>query len=317
MGGLLTADPSQDQHSRGIIFGVIAYGLWGMFPLYFALLRSVSAPEIVAHRVIWSFLFLIIILSFTKGWSGLWIALRSRGSVGLLAIAAVALSLNWLVYIYSVTTNQLVQGSLGYFINPLVSVALGVVLFRERLRVMQWSAIGLAVIAVVILTLSYGHLPWIGLTLAFSFASYGLIKKYVGFGAVDSLAIETAVLTPFAIILLLFMESTARGVFVQGGLSISTLLMLLGPVTAVPLLAFGAAATRIPLSMLGVLQYITPLCIFIFGVTVFHESMSPSRWLGFFFIWVALMIFSTDAIRNVRSSTRDQRQELLTVMEPD
>ena len=276
-----------------------------------------SPLEIVAHRVIWSLAFLAIILSFTHGWGGLRASMRDRKSVGLLAVAAVALSINWLVYVYSVSTNQVVQGSLGYFINPLVSVALGVIVLRERLRVMQWTAVGLAIFAVVILTFSYGHLPWIGLTLAFSFASYGLIKKYVGFGAVDSLAIETAVLCPFAVILLLFMESTARGVFVQGGLSISTLLILLGPVTAVPLLAFGAASTRIPLSMLGVLQYITPLIIFTLGVTVFHDSMSPSRWVGFFIIWIALMIFSTDAVRNVRRTTRDRRQEELTVMEPD
>ena len=291
-----------------------------MFPLYFALLDSVSPFEIVAHRVIWSLVLLCIIITITRGWAKLRTALRDRKSIGLLAVASVALSINWLVYIYSVSINEVVQASLGYFINPLVSVALGVILLGERLRKVQWLAVGLAVLAVLVLTFSYGAVPWISLILAFSFGFYGLLKKYVGFGAVESLTIETAVLSPVAIILLITLESSLVAAFVQDGLGISLLLILLGPVTAIPLLAFGAAATRLPLSMMGLLQYITPIVIFTFGVTVFHDSMSTSRWIGFFMVWIALLLFSIDAMRSAKSAGNDRRSALarsLEVTEPD
>ena len=246
--------------------------------------------------------------------------MRDRKSIGLLAVASVALSINWLVYVYSVSINEVVQASLGYFINPLVSVALGVILLGERLRKVQWLAVGLAVLAVLVLTFSYGAVPWISLILAFSFGFYGLLKKYVGFGAVESLTIETAVLSPVAIILLITLESSLVAAFVQDGLGISLLLILLGPVTAIPLLAFGAAATRLPLSMMGLLQYITPIVIFTFGVTVFHDSMSTSRWIGFFIVWMALLLFSIDAMRSAKSAGNDRRSALarsLEVTEPD
>ena len=320
MGRILTDPDEHKRYTRGLLFGVAAYGLWGMFPLYFALLDSVSPIEIVAHRVIWSLLLLCLILTLTRGWSKLRLALRDGKSIGLLTVAAVALSINWLVYVYSVSINEVVQASLGYFINPLVSVALGVILLGERLRRMQWFAVGLAVIAVLVLTFSYGSVPWISLILAFSFGFYGLLKKYVGFGAVESLTIETAVLSPVAIILLITLESSLAAAFIQDGLTITLLLLLLGPVTAIPLLAFGAAATRIPLAMLGLLQYTTPILIFTFGVTVFHDSMSPSRWIGFIIVWIALLLFSVDAVRKARITTRSRRGDLaesLIVIEPD
>ena len=291
-----------------------------MLPLYFAQLDSVSPFEIVAHRVIWSLVLLCIIITATRGWPKLRQALRDRKSVGLLAIASVALSINWLVYVYSVSINELVQASLGYFINPLVSVALGVILLGERLRKVQWFAVGIAVFAVFVLTFSYGAIPWISLILAFSFACYGLIKKFVGYGAVESLTIETAVLSPVAIIYLVTLESSLAAAFVEGGTAISLMLLLLGPITAIPLLAFGAAATRLPLSMLGLLQYITPIVIFTFGVTVFHDSMSTSRWIGFIIVWLALIVFSVDAVRHAKKTGNDRRSAIaqsLEVTEPD
>lgn len=279
---------------------MLAYGLWGTFPLYFALLAKVPPIEVVAHRVIWSLLFLVLLLSLTRGWGALREALRARRAVALLALAAVFLSINWVTYVYSVSTNQVVEASLGYFINPLVSVALGVIALKERLRPMQWTAVGIALVAVIELTVAYGAVPWIALILAFSFGIYGLLKKLVGFAAIPSLTIETAVLSPIAVVLLVTLEGTGAAVFVQGGPGISALLILLGPVTAIPLLAFGAAATRIPLSMLGLIQYVTPIAIFIFGITVFGDEMQPSRWVGFILVWIALVVFTVDALRNSR-----------------
>lgn len=320
MGCLLTKPNEHQSSTHGLLFGVAAYGLWGIFALYYALLDSVSPFEIVAHRVIWSLVLLCIIITATRGWLKLRLALRNRKSVSLLALASVVLSINWLVYVYSISINEVVQASLGYFINPLVSVALGVILLGERLRKVQWLAVGLAVFAVLVLTFSYGAVPWISLILAFSFGFYGLLKKYVGFGAVESLTIETAVLSPFSIILLITLESSLVAAFVQDGLGISLLLIFLGPLTAIPLLAFGAAATRLPLSTMGLLQYITPIVLFTFGVTIFHDSMSTSRWIGFFIVWIALLLFSVDATRRAKATGSDRRSAIaksLEVTEPD
>jgi chloramphenicol-sensitive protein RarD len=229
--------------------------------------------------------------------------------------AAVFISINWLVYVYAVDTDQVVQTSLGYFINPLISVALGVILLRERLRALQWVAVGIAIIAVAVLTISYGTVPWISLTLAFSFGMYGFLKKLARIGSIESLAIETAALAPFALALMVMWEADGRAAFVLDGWQISALLVLLGPITALPLLAFGGAATRIPLSTLGVLQYITPTMLFLFGVFLFNEAMPTSRWVGFLFVWVSLVVFSIDAYRYSRRSTKDRRAELLEEIE--
>lgn len=274
--------------------------MWGLFPLYFALLDSVSPLEIVAHRVIWSLLFMVIVITALRGWGKVMSHLNWR-SVGILAAAAVLLSVNWLVYVYAVGSDQVVQASLGYFINPLVSVALGVLVLHERMRRMQWVAIGIATIAVVILTISYGSPPWIALVLALTFGFYGLFKKFAGIGSLESLTIETALLAPFALVLLAGMEFGGTAAFATEGWGISLLLILLGPVTALPLLAFGAAANRIPLSTLGALQYITPILQFALGVLVFTEPMPGSRWLGFVFVWIALVVFATDTYRQART----------------
>lgn len=277
-----------------------------MFPLYFALLTSVSPLEVVAHRAVWSLLFVLVLIAAFRQWADLRRALTRR-TIGLLAAAIMFLSINWLVYVYSIDTNQVVQGALGYFINPLVSVALGVILLAERLDKTQWLAIGIAVVAVLVLTVSYGGVPWISLTLAVSFGFYGLIKKRANVDALPSLAIETAVVTPIAVAYLWFLQANGEAAFIQDGLGISVLLILLGPITAIPLLAFGAAAIRIPLSTLGIIQYVTPTVIFLLGITVFGESMPALRWVGFGLVWIALVVFTVDAWRRSR----------VPVIEPD
>ncbi|MFM8515030.1 MAG: EamA family transporter RarD [Actinomycetota bacterium] len=289
-----------------MVFAIGAYVLWGMFPLYFALLTSVSPLEIVAHRAVWSLLFVLILIAIFRQWADLRRALTPR-TIGLLAAAIMFLSINWLVYVYAIDINEVVQGALGYFINPLVSVALGVILLSERLGRTQWLAIGIAALAVLVLTISYGGVPWISLTLAFSFGLYGLIKKRANVDALPSLAIETAVITPIAVAYLWFLEAQGEAAFIQDGLGISVLLVLLGPITAIPLLAFGAAAIRIPLSTLGIIQYVTPTVIFLLGITVFGESMPALRWVGFGLVWIALVIFTADAWRRSR----------VPVIEPD
>lgn len=279
---------------------------WGMFPLYFALLTSVSPLEIVAHRAVWSLLFVLILIAMFRQWAALRRALTPR-TIGLLAAAIMFLSINWLVYVYAIDVNEVVQGALGYFINPLVSVALGVILLSERLGRTQWLAIGIAALAVLVLTISYGGVPWISLALAFSFGFYGLVKKRANVDALPSLAIETAVITPIAVAYLWFLQANGEVAFIQDGLGISVLLVLLGPITAIPLLAFGAAAIRIPLSTLGIIQYATPTVIFLLGITVFGESMPALRWVGFGLVWIALVIFTADAWRRSR----------VPVIEPD
>lgn len=266
--------------------------------------------------MVWSLVFLVILTFVTRSWASTFVAARSARNVGLLALAAAFLALNWGVYVWAVVSNQVVEASLGYFINPLVSVALGVIVLRERLRVGQWVAVGIAIAAVLVLTVSYGRPPWISLVLAFSFGVYGLIKKQVGVGAVESLTIETAALAPLALLVMAWFASNGSSALTTGGTHAALLLVLLGPVTAIPLLAFGGAATRIPLSTLGLLQYITPVFQFLIGVVVFGEQMSATRWIGFLLVWTSLVVMSVDGLRAARESSRNRADEL-EVIEPD
>ena len=301
--------------------GAIAYGLWGLFPLYFALLDSVSPIEVVAHRVVWSLVFLAFVLLVIRGWRNLVRTMRSKHTFGLLALAAVFLSINWGVYVWAVQSNLVVEASLGYFINPLVSVGLGVVILRERLRHLQWAAVGLAIVAVIDLAVAMGHPPWISLVLASSFGVYGLLKKVVDVGSVPSLTIETIVLTPVALIIILIALRGGHAGLIQNGPGTTALLVLLGPVTAIPLIAFGAAATRVPLSSLGLMQFLTPTLQFITAITIFHESMTTGRWLGFIIVWLALGLFGFDLVRHSRSGNvsgnRPSRIDTLEVVAPD
>lgn len=294
----------KSSHTTGILFGVVGYLVWGLFPLYFALLDQVPPIEILAHRIIWSFVFVILIVIIARQWRTFTSAFTPR-TTAILGIAAVFLSVNWFVNVYAVTTNQVVQASLGYFVNPLISVAMGVVILKERLRRAQWIAVGIAVIAVLVLTIAQGALPWIALTLGFSFGTYGLLKKYANIPSIQSLGIETAILFPIAVAILLIAVARNEESFVLDGPSITVLLILLGPVTALPLLAFGGAAIRIPLSTLGLLQYITPIGQFLLGILVFQESMSAGRWAGFVLVWLSLVIFSADMVRHTRKNSRN------------
>ncbi len=266
----------------------------------------------MANRVVWSLVFLLIVITATRSWVTILRSTRSARTVGLLALAAAFLAVNWGVYVYAVESDQVVEASLGYFINPLVTVALGVLFLRERLRPAQWTAVGIAVAAVGVLGVSYGRVPWISLVLAVSFGIYGLLKKQVGIGSVASLTIETAVLAPLAVVVILAFASRGESGFTTGDPMIAVLLVLLGLVTALPLLAFGGAATRMPLSTLGLLQYLTPVLQFLLGVVVFQEVMSTGRWVGFVLVWASLVILTVDGLRHTRSRTT-----ALEVIEPD
>ena len=266
----------------------------------------------VANRVVWSLVFLVILTTSTRSWWRTWQSARVGRNVRLLSIAAAFLALNWGVYVYAVVTDQVVEASLGYFINPLVSVAMGVVVLRERLRRGQWVAVGIAIIAVGVLTVSYGRLPWISLVLAGSFATYGLLKKQVGIGSVESLTIETAALAPIALVVMVWFAVQGESGLTSGDPWTALLLVLLGLVTALPLLAFGGAANRIPLSTLGLLQYITPVLQFLIGVVIFQEAMTTGRWIGFLLVWISLVVMSIDGLRSSRS-----RLTQLEVIEPD
>ncbi len=297
-------------HSTGVLLGVTGYLFWGMFPLYFVLIESVAPIEVVAHRILWSLIVVILILLIGKQWRSFTGAFNRRNIV-ILGSAALILSMNWLVYVYAVDSNQVMQVSLGYFMNPLISVAMGVILLKERLRKTQWVAIGIALIAVFLLTIVTGSVPWIALALGLTFAFYGLLKKYANLPSLQSLGIETVVLLPLALTILGISVATGTESFALDGPKITFLLIMLGPVTAVPLLAFGGASTRIPLSTLGVLQYITPIMSFLIGFFIFQEAMSTGRWIGFTLVWVSLLIFTVDMYRNSRTRTRQLEETLL------
>ncbi|HET9141033.1 EamA family transporter RarD [Actinophytocola sp.] len=286
-------------------FGAAAYAMWGLFPLYWPLLRPAGDVEILAHRMVWSLVFVAAVLTVSgrrgrTGWAQLRTVLGDRRRLGLLAGAAALITVNWGTYIYGVNHGHVVETALGYFTGPLVSVLVGVVLLRERLRPWQWVAVGLGAAAVVVLTVGYGRPPWIALLLAFSFGIYGLLKKLAATGAIESLAVETGITAAPALIYLLILGGTGAGTFTGHGLSHALLLIASGAVTAIPLLAFGAAATRIPLSMVGLLQYIAPVIQFLLGILVFDEHMPVERWIGFTMVWLGLAVLTWDGLRHSR-----------------
>lgn len=288
------------EQRAGLAYGIAAYGLWGLFPLYWPLLEPAGALEILADRMVWSLVVVCLILLAIRRWAWLPRLLRQPRRLALLALAAAVISVNWGLYIWGVNSGQVVETSLGYFINPLVTIALGVLVLRERLRPAQWAAVGTGTVAVLVLTLGYGRLPWIALTLACSFATYGFIKKKVGMGGLESLAAETAVQFLPALGFLLVQAAHGRSSFAAHGPGHAALMAACGLVTAVPLAAFGAAAIRIPLSTLGLLQYLAPVFQFVIGLLYFHERMPPERWAGFALVWSALALLSWDALRAAR-----------------
>ncbi|WP_029430988.1 EamA family transporter RarD [Blastococcus sp. URHD0036] len=298
----------------GVLCGLGAYLLWGVFPLYFRQLEPAGGLEIVAHRVVWSVVFVALLLTVIRRWRSVPPVVADRRALLVLAVAAVLIAVNWLVYVVAVNSGHVVEASLGYFINPLVSVLLGVVFFAERLRPMQWTAVGIATVAVVVLTVDHGRPPWIALALAASFGFYGLMKKLVRVEAAPGLFVETAVLVIPAAVFLVLLEGRGEGTAGSEGVGHLLLLMSTGIATAVPLLLFAAASRRVPLSTMGLLQYVTPLLQLAVGVFVFSEPMPPARLAGFVIVWVALAVFSLDSLRNARAGAR--RRAADTVPEP-
>ncbi len=305
-GRLSTEQPgiAVDQARQGLLYALGAYVLWGVFPLYFPLAKPASPMEILAHRVFWSAVLSVLLLLIPAVRRDLGSLLRNRTRMLYLTAAAVVLAVNWYAYIWGVNSGQVVEASLGYYINPLVSVMLGVVVLGERLRPLQWIALGVGALAVVWLSVDYGRLPWIALALAFSFGSYGLFQKKADAPAVQSLAIETAVLTPAAIGYLAYLVVSGTSTFGNHGTGHTLLMMSLGFVTAVPLLFFAGAATRIPLAVLGMLQYLTPTIQLILGVAVLGEPLPPGRLAGFVIVWIALALLMVDGLRARRSGQR-------------
>ncbi len=294
----------------GALAGAGAYTLWGLFPLVFHQLRSVGAGEILAHRVVWSFVVVLVLLT-VRGDRGWFDQVRAKPhGLPRLALAAVLIATNWLVYIWAVNNDHVVEAALGYYVNPLITVALGVAVLGERLRRLQVVALGFAGVAVVVLTVAYGRIPWVALVLAGSFAGYGFLKKAVDVDATAALAVETAVLLVPAAAVMAFFAVSGDGGFLRGSLGRDALLVSLGVVTAVPLILFGTAARRIPLSLLGLLQYLTPTMQLLLGVVVFDEPLPTDRLVGFALVWIALAILATDAIRASR------QPDALPVLEP-
>ncbi|GAB2787397.1 EamA family transporter RarD [Streptomyces daliensis] len=291
---------THSEQRTGLLFGFGAYGLWGLLPLYWHLLESTGAAEVLAHRMVWSLPTVVLILLALRRWAWIRPLLRQPRKLGLIVLAAVAISVNWGLFIWAVNEGRVLESSLGYFINPLVSIAFGVLLLRERLRPAQWVAVGVGAVSVAVMTFAYGRTPWLSLALALSFATYGLIKKRVQLNGVEGFGAETAVQFLPALGFLVYLGVTGDGTFASEGVGHTLLFVFSGLATALPLIFFGGAAVRLPLSTLGLLQYLAPVFMFLLGLTVFHEEMPPERWAGFVLVWAALCLLTWDALRHAR-----------------
>ncbi len=286
----------------GAVYAALAFSWWGLFPLYFRIVTSVGPVEVLAHRIVWCVAFLFIVLSWRRQWA--WLAKVFRAPKVLVAFgaSAVLIAINWLTYIWSVNNGHVVDASLGYFITPLVNVLLGTTLLHERLRRTQWVALGLAALGVVWLTVQAGHPPWIALLLATSFGAYGLLRKVATLGALEGLTLETLLLAPLAVAVLIFEWQRGTASFPAPEMTTNLWLIALGPITAVPLLMFAAGARRISMTTLGILQYIGPTIQFMLGVWVFHEAFAWTRLIGFGCIWLALAFYSADSWNRARQN---------------
>jgi chloramphenicol-sensitive protein RarD len=302
-----SADIAADHaaHARtGMLFAALAYIAWGLFPLYFKRLSGVDALEVIAHRTVWSLVFVAIVLAVLRRWAWLGPVLRSPKLLATCTLSALLLSSNWLVYVWAVQHGHVVEASLGYFINPLVNVMLGFVFLRERLRPVQWLAIGLAAAGVIWLTVTAGRLPWIALVLALSFGFYGLMRKTAHLGALEGLTLETLILSPFAVAALVWWTAQGTSALAHGDASQVGLLLMAGPLTAVPLLLFAASARRITLTTLGLVQYLSPTIQFLLGVWLYHEPLAGARLMGFVLIWSALIVYSAESLWRGRRAAR-------------
>lgn len=301
--------------TSGVLYALAAYGLWGLFPLYFMAVSSTNPFEIVSYRIIFSLLFCAILILAMRSWRTLFQLFRQKKTMLYLGLAAIFIYINWQVFIIAVVNNQIVESSIGYFINPIFTVVLGVVVLREKLRRLQWVAVGISFLAVVVLTVSYGSIPWISIALPASFGLYGLIKKQMGASvdAISSLTIETMWTTPIAFIQLIIVGNLVGLTLFGFGIGHTLLLMSAGIVTAVPLLLFGAGARRLPLTAMGLIQYSTPVITFLMAIFIFDEPMPLSRWIGMIFIWVALAVLTVDMLRHGNANRLARAAEELTI----
>ncbi len=297
-----SASHSQASMRSGLLFGLACYGIWGVLPLFFQQLAFASDLEIVGNRTLWTLLICVTILLFTGGLGPAIETLRNPRRLGFLAAAAALIGINWLIYVYAANHRLVQQASLGYFTNPILTVGLGVLILKERLRPLQWAAMGIGLVAVLVIGISDGQLPWVALGLAISFGLYGLAKSYAGrhTGAVASLGIETLLLAPFAIAALAWLHARGQTHFTHDGVRSMLWMASTGIVTAAPLTFFAAAARRLPLSIVGMMQYLAPSLQFIIAVAINHEPMPPAHWVGFGIIWLALAILTGDALRHAR-----------------
>jgi chloramphenicol-sensitive protein RarD len=291
---------SRSEYSLGLLFGFSAYALWGLFPLYWPLLEPANPWEIVSHRAVWTLVFCAAVLGVTRQLGATLLILRKPKLVIGLCASTVLISINWITYIWATNNGHVVEAALGYYINPLIIIAFGVILLGEKMRPLQWVAVAFAAIGVAILTVDYGRLPWVAISLALSWGTYGLIKKKLGLGALEGLAIETLIsLIPYGFYLL-YLGQQGTGQFGHQPL-LTILLISAGAITAIPLLLFNGSTTRLPYSTIGLLQYITPTIQFSIGVWIRHEDMPSARWIGFIVIWCALVALATDLIRSSRA----------------
>lgn len=298
---MVTAAPREER--KGLGYGAAAYILWGVFPLYFPLLEPAGTAEILSQRMAWSLVVMGAVLALGRGLGGVRAVLRDRRRLGLLSLGAVFITCNWGTYIYGVNSGHVVETSLGYFINPLFTIMLGVLVLGERLRRAQWAAVGIGAVAVVVIAVDYGRPPWIALILAFSFGMYGFVKKRADVGAADSLAVETAVLFVPAVVAIAVIGAQGELVF---GTRASTSVLIAGSgiITVIPLLFFAAGTRRLPLSVIGLLQYLAPVLQFAVGVGIRHESLPIAEFIGFCLVWLALIVLSVDGVRNQRAGRR-------------
>ncbi|MDQ3527682.1 MAG: EamA family transporter RarD [Actinomycetota bacterium] len=294
-----TTARERSEISRGTAYGLAAYGIWGLFPLFFATLRPAGPVEILAHRVLWTVVVCLIALAVLGQLRWVRRLLRRPRLVAAVAAAGLLIACNWTIYTFAVLTGHVTEAALGYFLNPLVTVGLGVLVLHETLRVGQWVAVGIGGLAAVYLTFDYGAPPWISLSLALSFASYGLLKKRVGttLSAWQSLTGESLFVVPFAVAIVVWLGVTGASTFTTEGTGHALLLVACGPATALPLLLFAAAARRVPLVTVGLLQFLTPVLQLLCGVLLLGESLPVSRWVGFGLVWIALLVLSVDSLR--------------------
>ena len=283
---------SRQETSRGILYALGAFFIWGLFPLYWKPLHDVPALQILCHRIVWSAVFVAFILLLQRNWGWLGDSLRNPRRLAVFALSSFLLSFNWLIYIWAVNENRVVEASLGYFINPLVNVLLGRFFLGERLNRVQTTAVALAAIGVAWITLGVGSLPWVALSLGATFGVYGLLRKKAPLPSLEGLALETFMMLPLAIVALLWFESQGQGAFGHLGLNTDLLLMGAGVVTAIPLLLFASGARRLKLATVGLIQYVGPTIQLLLGVWLYHEPFGPERAIGFMLIWAALALYS-------------------------